>query len=191
MGRFCARRLFSSKDAQKFLEERGAGKGYWKLLLHNLSKSGKIFRIGKGQYTFNGANSPIDAALFPSYHGLQEALSIHGYWQQQANQILITPRKVRSGERDVLGRKVIVRRIARKMFFGFESINYGDEWINVSGPEKTLIDFYYFSEPLDKETLGKILEKIDRKTLAEYAAAMPKITRQKMEKGLGLKFKTA
>lgn len=182
--RFSLRGFFTTADAKKFLAKKKAGKGYYKLLLHNLSKKGEITRATKGSYTFMKEGSGISSTITPSYHGLQEALTIHGIWGQATNQILITPRKVRSGERQVLGRKVLVRRINRKMFFGDRAVNYAGEWLNVSDIEKTLIDFYYFHEPLDRQMLRKLLAKINMEKLRAYLKMAPKITKGRVLKTL-------
>ncbi|MBI4210368.1 MAG: hypothetical protein HY544_02570 [Candidatus Diapherotrites archaeon] len=187
--RFAGRGHFTVQDAKKFLKEKGAGEGYSKLLLHNLARRGEIFRITKGAYTFTKGTSALSSVFSPSYHGLQEALTIHRIWGQGTNQVIITPRKVRSGEREIIGRKVIVRRIGRKMFFGHEIVNYGGEWLSVSDPEKTLLDFLYFREPLDRETQKKLLKMTDAKTLRKYLKLAPKTTRQmalKAFRNLGL-----
>lgn len=178
--RFSGRGHFTSSDAEKFLRELGAGKGYHKLLLHNMAKRGGIFRITRGVYTFKADASALSGVYTPSYHGLQEALSIHGIWGQATNQVIITPRKVRGGIREMLGRRVIVRRISRKMFFGSESVNFGGEWLEVSDPEKTLIDFHYFKEPIDHATMRKLLKRVDAKKLGAYIKMVPKTTRQRI-----------
>ena len=122
----------------------------------------------------------VEKIFSPSYHGLQDALSIYGLWQQQTIPVLITPRKVRSGERMVLDSKILVRRINRKMFFGFEEKKYFDSWITISDMEKTLIDFVYYGEPLDKQTLRKMKKKINMKTMNSYLRLVNKKTREKV-----------
>jgi len=182
--RFSRRGFFTTTDVKMFLAEKNAGKGYYKLLLHNLSKKGEITRAMKGSYTFRKEEAGISSAITPSYHGLQEALTIHGIWGQATNQLLITPRKVRSGERQALGRKVIVRRISRKMFFGDKAVNYAGEWLNVSDIEKTLIDFRHFNEPLDRKTLKKLIAKTDNEKIIAYLKMAPKTTRERVLKTL-------
>lgn len=68
------------------------------------------------------------------------------------------------------------------MFFGFEQVKYYDDWISVSDPEKTLIDFIYFKEPLDKTTLKEIKKKIDKKKLKEYLKKVSKKVKEKIKK---------
>src|SRR3989344_5336918 len=180
--RFRGREKFSINDAKKFLSQKWSTGQYIKLLIHNLVKNGEIFRIAKGSYTFTRDFSKLESVFSPSYHGLQEALSIHKIWGQATNQILITPRKVRSGQRVALGRKVIIRRISRKMFFGDQMVNYAGEWFNVSDPEKTLIDFAYFNEPLESKTLKALLKKTDMEILESYLKLCSARTQKKTMK---------
>ena len=78
--RFSQRAHFTSGDVEKFLIQKGAGKGYHKLLIYNLSRKGEIFRITRGNYTFHNGISSLESVFVPSYHGLQEALTILGVW---------------------------------------------------------------------------------------------------------------
>ncbi len=141
----------------------------------------------KGFYSFQKDPNVLALAVQPSYFGLQDALSFHGLWQQQTIPVLITPRKIRSGFRTVLGSKVLVKRIQRKLFFGIEMKKYGDFWVPVSDIEKTLLDFFYFNEPLDKKTLQKMIKKLKAPQFAEYQKRFPKKTRNKTEKTIGKK----
>ncbi len=180
-------RVFSASDVKRFLVEKGAGIHYAKLLLHNLAARGELRRIGRGFYSFGGADSGIDAAFYPAYHGLQDALSLYGAWGQATNQVIITPRKVRAGEREILGRKVLVRRISRKMFFGHTAMRLGGGWLNVSEPEKTIVDFFYFREPLGRHALKNLLRKSDRKRLLLYLKKAGKRTERAAMKAMGKK----
>ena len=144
--------------------------------------NGKIVRLTKGFYSFSKKIDFIEKAIFPSYHGLQDALSLHNLWGQQTNPIIITPRKFRSGERIVAGGKVLVRRMNRKMFFGYESIQQLDSWVTVSDLEKTLIDFAYYDEPLSKEVLKEIKMRINKKKFSLYAKQLTKKLRNKIKK---------
>ena len=44
--------MFLTDDARRFLSGLGASEAYIRLMLHNLVQSGKLYRIGKGAYTF-------------------------------------------------------------------------------------------------------------------------------------------
>ncbi len=183
--RFSKAPAFTTADAKIFLGSLGAKKNYSYLLLSNLLKRGKLHRLKKGAYSFKDDPVLAGFAFPPSYHGLQDALSIKGLWEQETNTVIITPRKVRSGAREMLGGTVIVRRIGRKMFFGFESVKYSGTWISVSDVEKTLIDFAYFKQPLDAATIREIKKRVDKKQLEEYLKKCPKWVAKRVRKMLG------
>jgi len=186
-GHFSKKAVFSVRDVWNHFARQKISRRYVWQMLKNLLKNGEIFRIAKGLYSFRAEPNLVAFAIRPSYFGLQDALSIRGLWGQQVNPILITPRKVRSGLRDVLGAKVIVRRISRDMFFGFEMVNYAGLWVPVSDAEKTLIDFCHFNQPLDRQALKKIIKKTDRKKLAAYLKKAPRRTRAGVERLISAK----
>lgn len=175
---------FSTRDARLFLENKGASKQYAKLFVHNLMRRGELHAVTKGVYTFRQEMQVVGTAFPPYYYGLQDALSLHGFWEQETNPVVVTPRKVRPGVRTFLGNNYLVRRIDRKMFFGFQAVKYGEFWVNVSDAEKTLVDFAYFKAPLSKEALDEIKKKIDRKKLARYLTRTPAQARWRVEKML-------
>lgn len=179
--------VFTISDARLFLTDRGAGREYVYLLITNLLRSGRIKKLKRGFYTFRDDPMLAGFAFSPSYHGLQDALSLHNLWEQETNTIIITPRRVRIGMREMLGGNVLVRKIGRPMFFGFESMRYGDLWINVSDVEKTLIDFIYFNEPLDGATLHAMRGKIDAEKMKQYLVRCPERVRAKVPKLLGIR----
>ncbi len=180
--RFSKRTTFTTRDALLFLSQRGASQEYAHLLLHNLVRQGEAHRITKGVYSFKEEMQVVGFAYSPYYYGLQDALSIHNLWEQETNPVVITPRKIRPGIKQFLGNNYVVKRIDKKMFFGFATVKYHDFWINVSTPEKTLLDFIYFRQPLDEKTLAEIRKKISKKTLAEYLKKMPKRVKKKAKK---------
>ena len=165
---------FTVRDALLFLVKKGSTKEYAYLFLHNLLEKNELKRITKGVYTFKEETQVVGLAFQPYYYGLQDALSLQDAWEQETNPLVITPRKVRTGVRNFLGNNYVVRRIDRKMFFGFHAMKYGDFWINVSDLEKTLIDFAYFREPLAKEAIEEIKPKLDKIKLSEYLEKSPK-----------------
>ncbi|VVB66388.1 Uncharacterised protein [Candidatus Gugararchaeum adminiculabundum] len=173
---------FTISDLQVFLGTKKISKNYLYLLIHNLVKSGEIKKISRGVYTFLDESETVGFGFTPFYYGLQEALSLKNLWEQETNPIVLTPRKVRSGVRQFEGSNFVVRRIARKMFFGFTTMRYKDFWIPVSDNEKTLIDFAYFNEPLSNEALAGLRKNLDRKKLLEYLKRCPEITRRKVKK---------
>ncbi|PIN82780.1 hypothetical protein COV61_04960 [Candidatus Micrarchaeota archaeon CG11_big_fil_rev_8_21_14_0_20_47_5] len=172
--RFAKREVFTSRDVKMYLGEMGASDEYVNLLLHNLVKRGEIKRIKKGAYTFSDEITCVGFAYSPFYYGLQDALSVHNLWEQEANPIVITPRRVRQGMRSFEGRNYLVRRIERKMFFGFGQKKCSGRVLPVSDMEKTLIDFFYFRERLSGEVVKEMKGKVKRKVLEEYLKRCPK-----------------
>lgn len=79
---------------------------------------------------------------------------------------------------------VILRRIKPSYFFGAEMLRYGDLFVPVSNLEKTLIDFIYFREPLEREVLSALKRKIDRKKLENYLKIYPKRFRENVDRTL-------
>lgn len=164
---------FTITDLRVFLGKKGISKGYLYLLVHNLMERGELKRISRGVYTFHSDVQVVGFGFGPFYYGLQEALSLRNLWEQETNPVVITPRKVRNGLRRFQGANYVVRRINRGMFFGFETVRYGDFWIPVSDVEKTLIDFVYFKQPLSAETLAEIELRLDRQKLDGYLKRCP------------------
>ncbi len=165
---FSERTIFTIRDVKFFLSDLGVSKGYQYLLISNLLKKGEIKKLKRGVYTFGNDPMLANFAFSPSYHGLQDALSLLDLWDQETNTIVVTPLKVRIGFREMFGSKVFVRRIDRRMFFGFDTIKYFDYWIPVSDVEKTFIDFVYFKEPLSKAVLTEMKKRINKRKLNDY-----------------------
>jgi len=165
---FSKKVVFTITDAKIFLSQKKISENYLYLLIHNLLKKKEIIKLSRGIYSFRKELLVAGFAFNPFYYGLQEALSLNGIWEQETIPIIITPRKTRTGIRKVLDSNILVRRIDRKMFFGFEFIKYYDFFIPVSLSEKTLIDFAYFNEPISKEVINELKKKIDEKTLKEF-----------------------
>ncbi len=160
--------------------ERRLGKSYAKTFVHNLRKKGKIITLIKGWYTFRKSPEIITIPLGEAYIGLGSAASIHGAWNQASNLDVLTtaaPRKVSVGERIIAGRKVIIRRIDKIMYFGYESIrlNETDDWIKISDPEKTLIDMIYYNYPFFEDIFPGLIKIIDRGKLSSYIKKMENI----------------
>ncbi|NYZ78134.1 hypothetical protein H0N96_01910 [Candidatus Micrarchaeota archaeon] len=185
--RFSDRVVFTATDARVFLTSLGASGNYTNVFLTNLVKSKRAKRLKKGVYSFRDDPTLASFAFTPSYHGLQDALSIHGLWEQETIPVIITPKRVRQGVRTMLGGKVLVRRIARKMFFGFESVKYRDCWINVSDVEKTLVDLAYFKQPVSAEVAREARKRVDERKMREYLEKTPRNVKNRVLKLLKLK----
>src|SRR3989338_9229511 len=76
---------------------------YYKQLIRNLVIKGKVKRLSKGFYTMHNEISLAVFCFKPAYLGLQDALSIHDFWEQETIPVIITSRKVRSGIRKLSG----------------------------------------------------------------------------------------
>ena len=173
IAQFSSKPAFTSYEARNFFTFRHGPEGYYKLVLNNLVKSGRIYRITRGKYSFYDEIQYVGFAFKPFYYGLQDALSIRNLWEQETNPVIITPRRVRSGVRTFLGRNYVIRWIERSMFFGYSLVEYGDFFIPVADTEKILIDMVYYHEFLPEEVKNEILSAVNKKKLQEYILMLP------------------
>ncbi|MEK6847696.1 MAG: hypothetical protein AABX50_01060 [Nanoarchaeota archaeon] len=146
---------------------------YIYLIINNLLKKGEIKRITKGYYTVYEDPSLAVFCFKPAYLGLQDALSQHDLWEQETIPIIITTRKIRQGIRKVFGVNILVRRMNRRYFFGFDYEKQGDFYYPYSDMEKTFIDMVYFRQHLDTETRKEFKKRLDKKRLEEYLKKYP------------------
>ncbi len=154
-------------------------KNYAYVVMNHLLKRGEIRRITRGYYTIHDDPSLLVYCLKPAYIGLQDAMSFHNLWEQETSPIIITSRKVRCGIRKVMGHNVLVRRISKEYFFGYEHYKHGDFSLPVSDVEKTFVDMVYFWE-MEKPTARNFKMKIDRKRLDNYLRKYPANFRKKV-----------
>jgi predicted transcriptional regulator of viral defense system len=164
--------------------ERIVGKNkkssYAKLLISNLIKSGKIYKVGKGIYTKYPESSLAVFAFKPSYLGLQSALSFLGIWEQETIPVILTTKKVRRGIRQVIDSNILIRNIDKKYFFGFDLQKEGSFYLPYSDLEKTFIDMVVFNQKISEEAIGKIREKINKKRLDNYLSNYGKNTKKRV-----------
>ncbi|MEM0140274.1 MAG: hypothetical protein QXZ44_06680 [Ferroplasma sp.] len=165
---FKKQELFDSNDARRFLSSMGAGEAYIRLMLHKMVQSGQLIRICKGEYTFHRNEAVVGFKFRPFYYGLQYALTIRKLWTQQSVPIIITESMANPGIRDLMDTRVILHRIKKDAFFGFEYISYSKLFIPVSDPEKTLLDFIYYGIQLDPETMNNLKKGIDETKFENY-----------------------
>ncbi|MBS3159727.1 hypothetical protein J4436_02980 [Candidatus Woesearchaeota archaeon] len=135
---------------------------YVYLLLNKLLKKGKIKRLTRGYYTIHDDPSLLVFCFKQAYLGLQDAMSLHNLWEQETIPIIITTQKVRTGLRNVNGNNVLIKRIDKTLFFGFDYYKQGEFYLPYSDKEKTVIDMAYFKQNF------KINKKLDKKKLEEY-----------------------
>ncbi|MEM4702894.1 MAG: hypothetical protein QXP53_00165 [Candidatus Pacearchaeota archaeon] len=158
----------------KIVKDKRNSNKYPKQLVRNLILKGKIKKITKGYYTAHEDPSLAVFCFKPSYLGLQDALSFHDLWEQETIPVIITTKKVRQGIRRILGINVLIKRIDKKYFFGYNYYKQGNFYLPYSDIEKTFIDMIYFKEKLSEEALKNILEKINKKKLNSYLKIYPK-----------------
>jgi predicted transcriptional regulator of viral defense system len=157
--------------------ENKLGKNYSKVFIHNLKKKGEIIQLIKGWYTFKKSPYLVTVPLQKAYIGLGTAAFIHGAWNQIPAITVLSPNafsKAKSGEREIGGQKVIIKKISEKMYFGYALKNLDGEWIRVSDPEKTLIDIVYYHYPFADEIMGNLIDVADKKKLSKYLKIMEK-----------------
>jgi len=167
---------------ERAIKSKKAVKGYSKLFVSNLLKKGKIKRIAKGCYTKHENTSLSVFCFTPSYLGLQDALSMHNLWEQETIPIIITARKIRQGVREIIETNVMIKRMDKKYFFGFNYYKEGEFYLPYSDIEKTFIDMIYFRENLDKEVLDEIRKRMDKKKLGKYLKKYPKRFRERVRR---------
>lgn len=159
---------------KRIIKDKKNVKEYPKQVVRNLLLKGKIKRLSKGYYSIYEDMSLNVFCFKPSYLGLQDALSIHNFWEQETIPIIITSKKIRPGLRKTKLGNFLVRRVNKKYLFGIEYKKSGDFYLPYSDIEKTFIDMVYFKQRIDKEILGNIKEVIDRKKLGKYLKKYPK-----------------
>ena len=188
ISQFSSKPVFSSYEARNFFRFRQGPEGYYKVVLNNLVRSGRIYRITRGQYSFYDEIQYVGFAFKPFYYGLQDALPIRNIWEQETNPVIITPRRVRSGIRIFQGRSYLIRWIERSMFFGYSLVEYGDFFIPVADAEKTLIDMVYYHEFMPEEVKDEILKAVKKEKLQEYILMLPEYLRKRVSAFAGINY---
>lgn len=177
--------VVNADSISRIIRSKKQVKQYNKQLIRNLILKGKIKRLTKGCYTLYDDPSLAVFCFSPAYLGLQDALSFHNLWEQETIPVIVTARKVRPGIRKILGTNVLIRRLNKKYFFGFEYYEHGKFYIPYSNIEKTFIDMVYFKEKLSDEAIKEITKKINKRKLNSYLKVYPKRTRKKALELLG------
>lgn len=169
---FSSQPSFTIADVRRLFPK--ASHPYISLMLHNLENRGEIHRISRGAYSYSEDSVVAGFAFRPFYLGLQDAMSIHGIWEQETNPVVVTPRKVRGGLRKYAGGNYVVRRISRKLFFGYETMKYSGFFVPVSTIEKTLIDLVHYRQFIPPDALIEFRKRVKKKELRELLKKCPK-----------------
>ncbi len=159
--------VFTSTDI-RVLGRKRISNMYLKLMINKLLKTGEIWRVAKGVYTFHKDMAVIGFAFRPFYYGMEDALSYRKLWTQATNPMIMTTNGVREGLRKLDDSNYMVKRVKPDLFFGFDFMRHYDMWIPVSDYEKTLIDLLYYRRGVPKEAEGPLLSELDKNRLEEY-----------------------
>jgi predicted transcriptional regulator of viral defense system len=160
---------FTAKDVKLYLHKKGANKDYYKIFMHNMLKNKRVFSIKKGYYTIHDDPMVMGFAFSPFYYGLETALTYYKLWDYMTPITIITTQKVRSGFRLISGRKINVRRISKRAFFGYSMVIYKDNfYVPMADIEKTLVDLIYFNSNISDSMFQNILKKCNKKKLEAY-----------------------
>lgn len=160
-------------DLRTALKLKGISDSYLKRLVNHMTSSGELKRITRGVYTLHDDITVVGFAFSPFYYGLENALTIRKLWEQGTNPIVITSRTVREGARKFGSSNYVVRRIDRKLLFGYDLVKYYDSWIPVSDYEKTFLDLVYFGHNIRNDILDALKRKISKKRLKIYLKNYP------------------
>lgn len=172
--------VVSFDSIERIIKDKKNKSEYAKQLVRGLLLRNKINRLAKGFYTIYDDPSLNVYCFQPSYLGLQDALSVHGIWEQETIPVIITAKKVRQGLRTTNLGNILIRRIDKKYVFGIDYKNCGDFYLPYSDLEKTFIDVVYFRQVIGKEVLDNLKNAIDKKKLTVYLKKYPKRFREKV-----------
>ena len=144
------KRIFTSEDAVKAYGS--SNRRLWELL-STLVKRGWLQRIEKGKYLI----LPFEAGrerewtehefiiasylIEPYFIGFRSALNYYGYTEQISRKVYIasTRRKLKTAL-EISGVTYRLVNMPEKKFFGFKQISIYGSLVNISEPEKTIVD---------------------------------------------------
>ena len=179
--------LFSFASARLFFSIKGSNDVYAKKFISRMLQSGRVFRITKGDYSFNKNMLAVGLAYKPYYYGLEYALTYYDLWNQRANLTVLTTQKVREGVRVAFGINYVLKRVPQRLFFGFHRADSGSGFnIQVSDIEKAFLDMVYFRRYMSGDTLEKFSNRVDSKKLSSYGGRLGEVFRRRALDMLGL-----
>lgn len=178
---------FTVADVRLSLEGKGLSDAYLNLMLHNLFKSGKAWKITRGIYTFHNDVAVVGFAYRPFYYGMESALALRGFSDQGVNLVVMTARNVRTGVRSFIGRNYRVHRIAKDRMFGYSLLKYGGYWMPVSDAEKTVIDMIESGDHIAESAMAAIKKVLNKKKLAAYLKRCSSETEANVMHATGIK----
>jgi hypothetical protein len=173
-------RTFSFGDVRIVLQERHRRitDKTIQVTISRMAKAGKIFTILKGFYSLQRRDELAGFAFAPFYYGGLAALMIRDLIDNQVKMEIMTTRVVKKSFVSIYdgSSSVVLHHIPRKYYFGFGDVKYGDITVPVSGPEKTLIDLFYYKIKLSIQDYADLLRAVNGKKLADYLKTYDKRT---------------
>lgn len=176
-------RIFTIKNALEFAKELEISPSYIPEALHHLLNAGWIKRLKRGTYAFNegaGFGSPphdfeIAMALVePCAISHWTAMHYYHLTQQTPNIIFAITPSSSSIPRFLKKERFHFIKIKKELFFGFQKIWVNEAKIQITDPERTLLDGLMmpqycgdFHEVFHAFKIHK--EQIDLKKIIEYA----------------------
>ena len=171
---------FTVKDVKLFLRKNGADRGYYKVFMHNMIKSGRAFTVRRGYYTLHDDPMIAGFAFSPFYYGMETSLTYYKLWDYMTPISIITTNRIRRGNIELFGRNASIRKVQRDKFFGYSMVQYKDMYIPMADVEKTFIDSVYFHARFSRPVYAAMVKKIDRKKLNNYLKRYTEIIKKQV-----------
>ncbi len=177
------KRLFTFSEAAQFYSEKPG----LRTMLSALVKNGWLQRIERGKYlilpleagsTGQWSEHEFVVASFliqPYYVGFQSALSYYGYSEKVSKTVYLvsTHRKLKPFL-NISGVTYQFVNLDKRQLFGIQKLSIGNQKVNLSDREKTLVDCLYMQEYCGgvasvAQALWYAHEELDFQRLAKYA----------------------
>lgn len=155
-------RIFTFKRAQELAPTVGLSQGYLVEALHHLVRSGWLVRLRKGVYALSSSVPGITpvhefeigvALVKPAAISHWSALHYHGLTEQAPRKVFVLTTtgalipRVQAAKRNRAGQgfrvgEIIYQfiQIKRERYFGIEKVWIGEARVNMTDPERTLLD---------------------------------------------------
>ena len=169
-----------------------------KQIVFRLKKKKILSPIKRGIYIFSPLEAGpegigVDELLIPPlffpkenyYVGYSTMFNYYGFTEQLFQTVYVL-NTIRSTEKLICGLSYKFIKIPENRMYGIEKIKVGDQDVNISSKERTLIDLIYFNKPVGgiiaaSRIFTEIVSnsKCEIKMLVEYTVCFPNITIRK------------
>jgi len=142
-------KIFTVSQAQEAAREQGVSPVYVVEVLHHLQKGNWVVRLKRGLYTFSvesGFGEPshefeiATALVTPCVISHWTAMHYHHLTQQAPNTIFAMTLSSTSIPRSIPKKKYRFMRVKKEHYFGIEKVWIGQSQIQITDPERTLLD---------------------------------------------------